>query len=211
MFPNVSVVPNSAAASTSTKRTAESAWSRIRSGPSTKRLKPAPRSRPEARRASCGVFQSAPEQDERDDEHERAAPEEEPPRDGEVLDPPDPVGENVREERRDQGFTVICGERRVHRVQRQLEAARRLGDERDHGRNALLHLLLDVVAVQVDRLADVRLDDDPDRLALLDGDTLDAADRPCVDGGDRDDDGLGGRGPGHCGGGKRRSRRARSR
>ena len=49
-----------------------------------------------------------PEQDERDDEHERPSPEEEPLGNGEVLDPPDPVGQDVREELRDHYFTVSC-------------------------------------------------------------------------------------------------------
>lgn len=46
------------------------------------------------------------ERDERDDEDNGAAPIEEPRRDGEVLDPPDPVGENARKERAGQGLTV---------------------------------------------------------------------------------------------------------
>ena len=49
-----------------------------------------------------------PEQDERDDEHEGAAPVEQPLGNGEVLDPPDPVGEDVREELRGSPRTVSC-------------------------------------------------------------------------------------------------------
>src|SRR4029078_2355728 len=49
-----------------------------------------------------------PERDEGDDEDERPAPEEEPLGNGEVLDPPDPVGENVRQELRQHYFNIIC-------------------------------------------------------------------------------------------------------
>ena len=80
--------------------TTESAWTTIRTGPSTSRLNAARRRAPLERAASCGVFQSAPSGDERHDEHDRAAPVEEPRGNGEVLDPPDPVGEDVREKLR---------------------------------------------------------------------------------------------------------------
>ena len=52
-----------------------------------------------------------PESDERDDEDDGAAPVEEPRGNGEVLDPPDPVGENAWQKRRDQGVTVSWASR----------------------------------------------------------------------------------------------------
>jgi len=48
-----------------------------------------------------GRLPQRPEQDERDDEHESSSPEEQPLGNGEVLDPPDPVGEDVRAKLRD--------------------------------------------------------------------------------------------------------------
>ena len=108
MLPNGSVVPKSAAARTTTKRNAESAWTTIRTGPSTSLPKLAPRSRPRRVPLELRRLPQRPERDERDDEHERSAPEEEPLGNGEVLDPPDPVGEDVREELRDHYFTVSC-------------------------------------------------------------------------------------------------------
>ena len=92
-------MPKSAAASTTTKRTTEIACTTIRTGPSTSRLKPvaevaAARPPLELRR-----LPERAESDERDDEHDGAAPVEEPRGNGEVLDPPDPVGEDARQER----------------------------------------------------------------------------------------------------------------
>ena len=134
----------------------------MRSGPSTSRDSRVRRGRARAAcAASSGRRQSAAEQDERDDEDDRGAPVEEPRRDREVLDRPDPVRDEVS------GSTVSTASSASGWWS---STSKRPGMVAVIGMRTGLpgrDRLLDVVSVHVHRLAGVRADDDHDHLALL--------------------------------------------
>ena len=90
-------MPAIAETSTSAKIATDMTCTAMRTGPSTT----LPKISAERATNGCRELRRLPqgaERDERDDQHEGAAPEEQPRGNGEVLDPPDPVGEDVREE-----------------------------------------------------------------------------------------------------------------
>ncbi len=86
--------------------TTEIVCATILTGPSTSRLNAS--SEVPAARPSLELWRlpEGAESDERDDQDDGTAPVEEPPGNGEILDPPDPVGQHVWQERGAQGRTV---------------------------------------------------------------------------------------------------------
>ena len=118
-----------------------------------------------AGRTACQLrrLPERPQRDERHDEHEGAAPVEQPRRDGEILDPPDPVGQDPWQQIRDQGRTVSCASSTSDGWSSSSKRPGTFATNWITVGTPFFDGLLDVVAVQVHSRAGSRANDDRGR------------------------------------------------
>ncbi len=101
------MVPNRAAAKTSAKRADREHLRRDPHRPEHEAREPFSERAPAGAPGELRRLPEPAEEEEGDDEDDGAAPVEEPRRDGEVADPPDPVREQARQRHCGQGLTVM--------------------------------------------------------------------------------------------------------